>query len=74
MQLWNRSRKYFLESLVACHDAESKLVMYFTVNTAFVNYLNNLTETVKFPILLNWTTHKQTFQFLCSLLILIMIY
>ena len=24
-----------LESLAACHDAESKLVMYFTVNTAF---------------------------------------
>ena len=28
---------FLLESLVACHDAESKLVMYFTVNTAFVN-------------------------------------
>ena len=36
-----------LESLVACHNAETKLVMYFTVNTAFVNYLNNLTNSFK---------------------------
>ena len=26
---------FLLESLATCHDAESKLVMYFTVNTAF---------------------------------------
>ena len=51
---------FLLESLAACHDADSKLVMYFTVNTAFVNYLDNLTETLKFPILLNWTTNEQT--------------
>ena len=48
-----------LESLVACYDAETKLVMYFMVNTAFVNYLDNLTESLKFPALLNRTTHKQ---------------
>ena len=30
------------------------------VNTAFVNYLDNLTESLKFPILLNRTTHEQT--------------
>ena len=34
---------FLLESLAACHDAESKLVMYFMVYTAFVNYLDNLT-------------------------------
>ena len=34
--------------------------MYFTVNIAFVNYLDNLTESLKFPILLNRTTHEQT--------------
>ena len=28
---------FLLESLAACHDANLKLVMYFTVNTAFVN-------------------------------------
>ena len=49
-----------LESLAVCHNAESKPVMNFTVNTAFVNYLENLTDTLKFPILLNQTTHKQT--------------
>ena len=51
---------FLLESLAACHDAESKLVMYFMVNTAFVNYLDNLTESLTFPILLNITTHEQT--------------
>ena len=30
---------FLLESLAACHDAESKLVMYITVNTAFVNFV-----------------------------------
>ena len=37
--------------------------MYFTVNTAFVSYLdslNNLTYSLKAPILLNRTTYKQT--------------
>ena len=37
--------------------------MYFTVNTAFVNYLDqidNLTESLKFPILKNKTTFEQT--------------
>ena len=45
---------FLLESLAACHDSNSKLVMYFMVNTAFVNYLDqidNLTETLEFPIL-----------------------
>ena len=53
---------FLLELLAAC---ESKLVMYFTVNTAFVNYLDNfdnLTETLEFSILCNWTTHKWTLQ------------
>ena len=47
---------FLLESLAPCHDADSKLVMYFMANTAFVNYLDsldNLTDSLKFPILLN---------------------
>ena len=31
---------YLLESLATCDNANSKLTMYFTVNTAFVNYLD----------------------------------
>ena len=46
---------FLLESLAACHNVESKLM-----NRSFVNYLDNLTESLKFRILLNWTTHKQT--------------
>ena len=31
---------FLLESLAACHDANSKLFMYGMVNTAFVNHLD----------------------------------
>ena len=37
--------------------------MYFTVNTAFINYLDqfsNLTESLEFPIIKNRTTFEQT--------------
>ena len=54
---------FLLEFLAACYDSNSKLVMYFTVNTAFVNYLDqfdNLTESLEFPIVKNTTTFKQT--------------
>ena len=34
---------FLLESLAACYDSNLKLVMYFMVNTAFVNYLDQLT-------------------------------
>ena len=38
---------FLLKSLAACQDTDSKLTMYFIVNTAFANYLDkfpNLTE------------------------------
>ena len=38
---------YLLESVAACDNRNSKLVMYFTINMAFVNYLEmfpNITE------------------------------
>ena len=43
---------FLLESLAAGDNANSKLIMYFTINTAFVNYLDmfpNLTESLEFP-------------------------
>ena len=54
---------YLHESLAACDNVNSKLTMYFTVNTAFVNYLDmfpNLTESLEFLIIKNMTTFKQT--------------
>ena len=45
---------FLLGSLAACQDVNSKLVMYFIVNTAFINYLDqfsNLTESIEFPII-----------------------
>ena len=45
-----------------CHDANTNLVMYFMVNTAFAKYIDqfNLTEDLKFPILTNKITSKYT--------------
>ena len=53
---------FLLESLTICHDGNTNLVMYFTVNTAFTNYIDqlNLTEDLKFPILTNKTTSEYT--------------
>ena len=31
---------FLLESLATCHDSNTKLIMYFTINSAFTNYLN----------------------------------
>ena len=49
---------YLLESLAACHDSSYKLLMYFTINNAFNNYLNefNLTEEVEIQIFTNKST------------------
>ena len=53
---------FLLKSLTTCHDANTNLVMYFTVNTAFTNYIDqfNLTEDLKFPIFPNKTTSEYT--------------
>ena len=51
---------YLPESLAACHDNNSKLVMYFTVNNAFTNYLNEfiLSEEVEIPVFTNKSTSE----------------
>ena len=54
---------FILKSLAACQNTNSKLTMYLTVNTAFVNYLDkfpNLTESLEFLIIRNKTTFEQT--------------
>ena len=53
---------FLLESLPACHNIDTNLGMYFTVNTAFVNYIDqfNLTEKLTFLILTNKTTSEYT--------------
>ena len=52
---------FLLESLAACHNINTKLIMYFTVNTAFTNYIDqfNLMEELEMPIL----TNKSTLEF-----------
>ena len=51
---------FLLESLATCQDANTNLIMYFTVNTTFTNYIDqfNLTEELEFPILTKTTTSE----------------
>ena len=46
---------FLLECLATCHDSNTNLIMYFMVNTAFTNYIDqfNLTEELEVPILTN---------------------
>ena len=56
-------KHFLLESLAAYKNANSKLTMYFTINTAFVNYLDefpNLTESLEFLLVRERTTFEQT--------------
>ena len=53
---------FLLELLAACQDSKSELIMYFTVNLAFINYFDNLIDSLTFMILLNRTTFKQILQ------------
>ena len=51
--------KFLLELTATCHVKQSDLVMYFTVNTAFMHYFDNLTDTLDVHILQDWTRHEQ---------------
>ena len=51
---------YLLESIATCDNRDSKLVMYFTINMAFANYLDmfpNLTDS--FQLIKDRTTYEQ---------------
>ena len=47
---------FLLELLAACGNSETGLVMYFTVNVAFVTLFDNLTISLGVPVIRNWTT------------------
>ena len=42
---------YLLESIATCHNKFNKLVMYFTINMAFTNYLDMLSN-LTIPLLI----------------------
>ena len=48
-----------LESIAECPCKQSDLIMYFTVNTAFMHYCDSLTNDLEVHILQNWTMHEQ---------------
>ena len=52
---------FLLELLAACGEYEKPdLEMHFSVNLAFVDYLDQLNETIDTSIVRNWTNQKQT--------------
>ena len=53
---------FLLESLAAYHDSNTKLIMYFTINSAFTNYLNEfiLMEELDNLILIHKSTTEVT--------------
>ena len=58
---------YLLESIAACDNRDSKLVMHFTINMAFANYLDmlpNLTD--PFQLIKDKTTYEQPLPMLCN--------
>ena len=53
---------YLLESLAACDNRDYKLTMYFTINMAFVNYLEmlpNLTNSLSLPLIMSRAKYEQ---------------
>ena len=52
---------FLLESLAACKgpDAKTDLEMHFIVNLAFMNYFNDILESLGKQISLNWTKQEQ---------------
>ena len=50
---------FLLESIVTSTGKQSDLVIYFTVNTAFMHYFNSLTDKLDVHILQNWTMYEQ---------------
>ena len=50
---------FLLESICACPGKQSALTIYFTVNMAFMHYLDSLTNNLENHILQNWTMHEQ---------------
>ena len=59
-ELFLTQSNFLLESLAAYEEHEKPdLEMYFMVNLAFVDYLEQLNETITIPINRNWTNVKQ---------------
>ena len=51
---------FLLKSIAACgENDEPDLEMHFTINLAFVYYLDQLKETIDMPVIRNWTNQEQ---------------
>ena len=55
---------FLLESIAACPGKQSDLIMYFTVDTAFMHYFDSLINDLEVHILQNWTLNEQVLPIL----------
>ena len=58
----NAEEHSLLESIATCPSKQSDMTIYYTVNTAFMPYLDTFKEELELPSLevnQNWTTQKQ---------------
>ena len=56
-----------LESIAMCPGKQSNMMIYYTVNTTFIHYLDTIKEDLELPSLevnQNWTTQKQVLPIL----------
>ena len=53
---------FLLELIVTCYGKQPDLVMYFTVNTAFMHYFDNVPNALYVHISQDWTTHEQVLK------------
>ena len=59
---------YLLESIASCNNRKSKLVMYFTINMTFANYLDMFPNVIEsFLLFRDRTTHKQPLHIYLSI-------
>ena len=47
--VYRQDNHHLLKSLAACNKKHTKLKMYFTINLAFTNYLNKMSNLMEHP-------------------------
>ena len=58
-----KAQSFLLESLAACSEHQKPdLEMYFTINIAFANFLDQLSEMINIPTERTWTCQMQVLQ------------
>ena len=74
MLIYTDFYNFSLELIATCYGKQSDLVMYFTGNTAFMHYFDNLTDALDFIFYKIRQDMNRSYQFHYKCLILIQNY